>query len=124
MSPDDRDDEDAMKQKCEEMPPANDEQVELTRVAFNFDEWLQLARENPEEFERRREQLIRETVSQMNTENMRTHGLNWRIDMERMRSGDPVDNLMWMMGEMKACLAKLREECVRQARALGKPGDK
>lgn len=106
------------------MPSKSNERMESDRVAFNFDEWLRLARENPEEFERQRELLIQETVSRMNAGNMRTQGLSWRIDMERKRSGDPVNNLMWMMEEMKSCLTKLTEECIRQAHALGKHEDK
>jgi hypothetical protein len=116
--------EDSMKQECGTTPPSNEQDGGQNRIAFNFDEWLQLARENPEEFERRREQLIRETVSHMNAHNQRTHGLSWRIEMERKRSDSPVENLMWMAEELRSSLARLNEECNEQARRLKNAADK
>lgn len=50
---------------------SNDDQAEPHRVAFNFDVWARLARENPDEFERRRELLIRENVFCLDAEDRR-----------------------------------------------------
>ena len=69
---------------------------------FNFDEWLQLARSDPEAFEKRRQQAIDELIATVSSEKQqRLRGLQWRIEMERRKYKDSmvrcqkVFSMMW-----------------------------
>ena len=67
---------------------------------FDFDEWALLARTAPDEFEQRRRALIESLISSSGHVR-RMRGLQWRIDLERMRARNPMDacvrlsNMMW-----------------------------
>ncbi len=60
---------------------------------FDFDDWSELARLDPEAFDCRRRAAIEDAVSR-SWEGSRLAGLQWRIDMERQRCRTPL----------KACL--------------------
>jgi hypothetical protein len=71
---------------------------------FDFDVWMALARQDPEEFERRRnlandEIFARQAATGANVR--RLVGLRWRIDMEHARAKTPLQccvrlsSLMW-----------------------------
>ncbi len=86
-----------------------------SRKAFDFDQWSALARSNPDEFERRRRQLI-ETVLAEAPGHMqnRLRGLQFRIDMERAKAGTPLgaairlNAMMWSsFNEMRSSLSAL-----------------
>jgi hypothetical protein len=69
---------------------------------FNFDEWLQLAKDDPEAFEKRRLQAIDALIAETSGEQQqRLRGLQWRIDMERRKYRDSlvrcqkVFSMMW-----------------------------
>ena len=69
---------------------------------FNFNEWSDLAKADPEEFERRRLQAIEETILAMpKTKQQRIRGLQWRIDQERKLCKSPIaaciklSSMMW-----------------------------
>ena len=69
---------------------------------FNFDEWLQLAKSDPEAFEKRRQQAIDALIATASGEQQhRLRGLQWRIDMERRKYKNPlvrcqkVFSMMW-----------------------------
>lgn len=69
---------------------------------FNFDEWLQLANNDPEAFEKRRQQAIDALIAETSGEQQqRLRGLQWRIDMERRKYKDSlvrcqrVFSMMW-----------------------------
>lgn len=69
---------------------------------FNFDEWLQLAKSDPEAFEKRRQQAIDAMIAAAPDERrQRLRGLQWRIDMERRKYKDSlvscrkVFSMMW-----------------------------
>lgn len=74
---------------------------EPSDTAFNFEAWAKLARENPEEFERRREQEIREVIDARPDLRHRLAGLQFRIDAERKLARTPlkaclrISTLMW-----------------------------
>lgn len=63
-----------------------------TKTEFNFDMWAQLAKEDPEEFERKRRATINTVLSKAPASMQnRLRGLQWRIDMEIKRSKNPLD---------------------------------
>lgn len=74
----------------------------LTARYEDFDDWAELARVDPEAFERRRREVIDafiESAPERNREHLRC--LQWRIDMERRRASNPVSacyriyRMMW-----------------------------
>lgn len=68
--------------------------------AFDFDDWSELARQDPEAFDCRRQAAIAAIVGH-SRESSRLAGLQWRIDMERRRCRTPlkaclkISALMW-----------------------------
>jgi len=68
---------------------------------FNFNEWSNLANTDPEEFERRRQQAIEETILAMpKAKQQRIRGLQWRIDQERKLSKSPIAACIKLSGMM------------------------
>lgn len=67
---------------------------------FDFDEWSELARRDPEAFDSRRRAAIEDAVSR-SRDKRRLVGLQWRIDMECQRSRTPfksclrISDMMW-----------------------------
>ncbi len=48
---------------------------------FDFDQWATIARQDPEQFERMRQQLINEVIAQSPEHlKQRMEGLQWQID--------------------------------------------
>jgi hypothetical protein len=74
---------------------------EPSDVGFDFEAWARLARENPGEFERRREQEIRNVIDARPDLRHRLDGLQFRIDAERKLARTPlkaclrISTLMW-----------------------------
>lgn len=69
---------------------------------FDPNEWVKLATENPEEFERKRLAIIEELIGSAPPGIQdRLRGLQFRIDMERRRSGSQlggalrIQQMMW-----------------------------
>src|SRR5674476_1170702 len=67
---------------------------------FDFDFWAMLARTAPDDFEQRRRAVIESQIS--SSDNVRRlRGLQWRIDIERIRAHTPLKSclrlstLMW-----------------------------
>ncbi len=67
-----------------------------------FDQWVALADEDPDAFERMRSALIEDFIEQAPPERqLRLRGLQWRIDQERARAGSPlgacirISRMMW-----------------------------
>lgn len=68
----------------------------------DFDDWLQLARTDPQAFERRRKAVIDAFIDAAPAERrQRLRRLQWRIDAERSRASNPtaawvkLSNMMW-----------------------------
>ena len=61
----------------------------ISRRAFIFDEWKNLAESNPEAFEFTRQQMIDSMISNAKDAE-RLKRLQWRIDIERQRSSSPL----------------------------------
>lgn len=69
---------------------------------FDFNEWAALAKDDPEAFEQRRRALIEATIRKAKPENQhRLRGLQFRVDMERVRTRTPlaacgrISEMMW-----------------------------
>jgi hypothetical protein len=67
---------------------------------FDFDAWAVLARTDPDKFEQQRRAILESYIS--NSRNIRRlRGLQWTIDMERVRARTPMKSclrlsaLMW-----------------------------
>lgn len=65
----------------------------MAKLQFPFDEWKNLASMDPEAFEKRREDIIRKTISKAPAGyRARLLRLQWRIDMERKRHPNPMSS--------------------------------
>lgn len=71
-------------------------------IHIDFDEWRQLAQEDPEAFEKRRQAMIEIAIRTAPAERQhRLRGLQWRIDQERRRAPNPMagclklSRMMW-----------------------------
>ena len=69
---------------------------------FDFDEWVALARRDPEAFDRRRDQVVNETCERLRVgSGAAISQICWRIDIERQRCTTPMQlclklsSLMW-----------------------------
>jgi hypothetical protein len=69
---------------------------------FEFEQWARLARENPEEFERRRTAVIEAVIARASPRLApRLRGLQFRLDVERLKARTPLgaavrmQTLMW-----------------------------
>jgi hypothetical protein len=70
--------------------------------AFDFDHWRELAKTDPEAFERKRREAVDAVINSAAPDfQQRLRGLQWRVDMERRRSANPTNsclsiyNMMW-----------------------------
>lgn len=71
-------------------------------MTLNFNEWMELARQDPAAFERQRSQAIEELILQSPPQmQQKLQCLQWRIDMERNRSKNAMEactrvySMMW-----------------------------
>ena len=69
---------------------------------FDFDEWMNLAQNDPDEFDARRKKIIDELIAAAPEHiRQRLKSFQWRIDMERARCDNPMQaciklsNMMW-----------------------------
>lgn len=69
----------------------NIESAGLDEIEFDFNEWSQLAKNDPEAFEARRKDIIEEELAKAPDEyRQRLEQLQWRIDAERLRHKHPL----------------------------------
>jgi len=71
-------------------------------VEFNFDEWAKLAKEDPDAFENKRQQMIQDVINKSSPKiKRRMQGLQWQIDQVRATSTNPmasclkISQMMW-----------------------------
>lgn len=76
--------------------------MKKTSLAFDFDDWANLAQRDPDGFEQRRVCLIEDAITQAPPAlQPRLRGLQFRVDMERRRARTPMascvrlSRLMW-----------------------------
>lgn len=74
---------------------------DLFTETYNFDDWVSLAKNNPQNFEQLRAKVVSQCIKTSATENQqRLRCLQWRIDHMRkkssaMRSYTEIARLMW-----------------------------
>lgn len=75
---------------------------ETQAADFDFNEWAALAKADPELFEQRRRRVLEATIRKAKPENRRRlRGLQFRVDMERIRARAPmvacvrISEMMW-----------------------------
>lgn len=82
--------------------------INSSHSPFDFNEWSELASNNPDEFETRRRNVIEEMIRQAPaSKRTRLRRLQWRIDQTRKLSSSPMSaciklsNMMWesIMGQ-------------------------
>jgi hypothetical protein len=82
-------------------------------MEFDAEEWRRLARENPEEFERRRAAIIEEMIAQAPPEHQqRLRGLQFRIDLERRKAKTALGAAVRLQSMMWERLLDLREALI------------
>ncbi len=69
---------------------------------FDFDEWANLAKEDPDAFENKRQQMIQDVLDKSSPKiRRRMEGLQWQIDQVRATSTNPmasclkISQMMW-----------------------------
>ena len=76
---------------------------------FNFDEWADLAKSDPQAFEVKRKSLIDDVISQAPEEHRkRLQGIQWRLDAERKICKNDLVYLEKVYGQMIDSLFNLR----------------
>ncbi len=80
----------------------NSKQNVKTSSRIDFDEWADLANNNPDEFEQRRQNCIEQFIDGVPiSRQRRLRGLQFRIDMERKKARTPLgaciklSSMMW-----------------------------
>lgn len=64
-------------------------------IDFDFDHWMKLAKENPETFEKQRQELIQTAINEAPQHmNQRLKGLQWHIDSEIKLAKNPMDGCL------------------------------
>lgn len=75
--------------------------LEMDFYHFDFSEWAELAKNDPEGFEKKRREIIDQTVDRCLDHNkQRIRGLQWRIDQQRRISSSPMDACLKIYGQM------------------------
>jgi hypothetical protein len=79
-------------------------------MKFDVDEWQRLAREDPSEFERRRQDAIDALIEQAPLElRERLRALQCRIDLERRRAKTPLEATLRLQSMMWERFGQLRD---------------
>ncbi len=69
---------------------------------FDFDKWADLAQQDPAAFEALRKEIIEETIKGFPSDARRSmDGLQFRIDMERRKSKNPMGSCIRLSNMMK-----------------------
>ncbi len=103
-------------------------------IAFDFDTWAALAREDAEAFERRRQELLEQFIAQAPAHlQERLRRLQWRIDAERRRYKHPLKScmalhaMMWESmygsGGLLEALNSLRDPLLGKPQSSPRSGD-
>jgi hypothetical protein len=90
---------------------------------FDFEAWATLARDNPEEFERRRRAAIDSLIASSPANRRRLEGVQFRIDMERRLAHSPLKACLRVSEMMWDTFLELRTELTELgAHANASPG--
>lgn len=90
---------------------------------FDFDYWCRLAKDNPEEFEIQRKKEIDAYISGLNDSEIqdRMQRLQWRVEMERQRSKNPLDAAIRIYDMMWESVGK-NFEAIQELADIFRPG--
>ena len=97
-------------------------------VLLNFEEWMVLAKNNPDEFEEKRREHIELFINSASKNNQhRLRGLQWQIDQTRKLSRSPmascieISNMMWdSLDRLKEHQYELVNTTLRQTPKINK----
>ncbi len=68
---------------------------------FDFDQWARIAKKDPEQFERMRQELINGAINQAPDHlKQRMEGLQWQIDQIRNQSKSPIESCLKISQKM------------------------
>lgn len=100
-----------------------------TSTDFDFDEWVRLAKEDPDAYENMRTKMIQEIIDNTSPEvKRRMQGLQWQIDQIRSTSHNPmasclrISQMMWdsVLGD-DGLLDHMQQLSNPEARKLNRP---
>lgn len=95
----------------------------LMSLDFNFKEWAELAKTDPERFEARRNRVIKETIRRFpDDRHEMLHRLQWRVDRIRELKKTPMAACIAISGLMWESFNDLHQSYVDLANT--KPGDR
>ncbi len=84
-------------------------------AAFDFDVWAELARNDPDEFERQRRKAIDSLLQNMDGQDERLKHVSMRI--EQQRASQPAHEVLaWMMSELGRSFSQLNEDFLSQVK--------
>jgi hypothetical protein len=64
-------------------------------IEFDFDQWMKLAEQDPEAFEKKRRDITQATIKQAPMKmHQRLNGMQWRIDNEIKLAANPMDGCL------------------------------
>lgn len=76
--------------------------MQSVNTEFDFDEWVRLAKDDPDAYENKRTEMIQEVIDSTSPEvKRRMQGLQWQIDQIRSTSTNPmssclkISQMMW-----------------------------
>lgn len=76
--------------------------MQSVNTEFDFDEWVRLAKDDPDAYENKRAEMIQEVIDSASPEvKRRMQGLQWQIDQIRSTSTNPmssclkISQMMW-----------------------------
>jgi len=93
---------------------------------FDFDYWCELAKQDPEAFEQAREQEISNYIGTLNDESAqeRLRRLQWRVEMERKLSKNPMDSAVRLYDMMWDSVSKNYEALQELAKEFTPPAER
>lgn len=90
-------------------------------MVFNFDEWAELAKNDPDEFERRRKAVIAEAIAAAPAaQQLKLHQLQWKIDAIRS-TNTPLGALLKMQEMMWDSFLNMNDQMQALVHSLTPP---
>jgi hypothetical protein len=93
--------------------------MEYSAAKFDFDEWAKLARDDPDEFERRRRATIDAFIASAPAQRRRLEGTQWRLDRERELAHTPLKACLRISAMMWESLLEMKSGLEGVAAAMG-----
>lgn len=90
-------------------------------MVFNFDEWAQLYKDDPAEFERRRKAIITETIAAAPpAQQLKLHQLQWKLDAIHT-TNTPIGAMLKMQQMMWESFLNMNDQLNALSHALTTP---